>query len=213
MNLIFDLDGTLSDPKEGIVGCIRHAMEGLGRPVGVEVNLDWCIGPPLKPSLAKLLGDEKLAAKALELYRERFKERGMFENRLYLGIAEALGRLGRRQSLYVATSKPEVFAKEILAYFGIQGSFAGIYGSELDGKNSDKADLIAHLLSREELAPGSAVMIGDREHDVYGAKKNGLMAFGVAWGYGSPEELMQAGAKEVFRDPSEMADYFDKGIS
>lgn len=205
MPYLFDLDGTLTDPKLGITTCIRHAMAQLGRPLDAAHNLDFCIGPPLQNSFAALLGNASLVPQAIELYRERFKERGMFENEVYAGIPEALAELSKREALYVATSKPRVFAEVIVRHFGLAEHFRGIYGSELDGQNSDKTALIAKLLADEKIDGADATMIGDREHDMIGAKNNGLRAWGVAWGYGSQEELMGAGAAGIFMSPSELA--------
>jgi phosphoglycolate phosphatase len=207
-NIIFDLDGTLTDPKPGITACIRHAMQQMDQAPSPNVDLDWCIGPPLQASFAKLLADPGQASQAIQFYRQRFEEVGMFENSVYPGIIPMLSALAVTADLWVATSKPQVFARKIVEHFELAGYFKGVYGSELDGRNSDKGELIAFLLHEQGLAPASAVMIGDREHDIIGAKKNGLRALGVLWGYGSREELVAAGADLLVPSPAQIQDQF-----
>ena len=205
LNLLFDLDGTLTDPKVGITASIRYAMQELGKPLGRETDLDWCIGPPLQKSFAKLLGSPDQAEEALALYRKRFGSIGKFENKVYPGIEAALKSLARRADLYVATSKPTLFAGQIIEHFGLAPFFKGVHGSEMDGRNSDKADLIASILSQRSMDPASTLMIGDREHDIIGARKNGLRSIGVLWGYGSREELVAAGAEKLAEEPGQLA--------
>lgn len=213
MNLLFDLDGTLTDSYQGITKCISHALLALDRPAPPQVNLKWCIGPPLKNSFAKLLAskDDKLAEKALSLYRERFGSVGLFENELYEGIPDALRALQEKgHILYVATSKPTVYAKQIIEHFGLQGYFRTIHGSDLDGTRSDKADLISHILLGEGIASSETLMIGDREHDMIGAKANGVCGVGVLWGYGTYDELEASGAHTCIRHPRELATLFNE---
>ena len=203
--VLFDLDGTLTDPAPGISGCIVYALERLGVTAPVE-GLNWCIGPPLRGSFSRLLGTEDVAvlARAMELYRERFSAVGLYENSVYDGIPECLGELrSRGVDLFVATSKPHVYANRILEHFGLSEFFGGVYGSELDGVRSDKGELIAHLLSCEGLASSGVVMIGDRSHDVVGAGRCGVPCVGVLYGYGSAEELGEAVA--VCELPSQVA--------
>jgi phosphoglycolate phosphatase len=196
--LLFDLDGTLTDPREGIVGCIRHALERLGCGAPPDPELDICIGPPLRESFCRLAG-EALADAAVEPYRERFRVTGMFENRVYPGIPEALAALGAAGwRLLVVTSKPAVFAERIVRHFELSPHFAAVYGSELSGLRADKGELIAHVLASESIAPERALMIGDRSHDVVGARKNGVRSAGVLWGYGTREELQAAGAGRLY---------------
>ncbi len=208
MNLrtaLFDLDGTLTDPKPGITGCIQFALARLGRPAPSVDALEWCIGPPLRDSFARLLEtrDTDVLDAALGLYRERFAAEGLYENALYPGIPGALETLRANGfRTYVATSKPRVFALRILEHFRLTSLFDGVHGSELDGTRSDKADLIAHVLKVESLGP--AVMIGDREHDMVGARANGLRAVGVTYGYGSAEELLASGAEVLVEAPEDL---------
>jgi phosphoglycolate phosphatase len=202
---LFDLDGTLTDPKIGITRSIQYALQQLGRPVPEADALTWMIGPPLLASFAKLLGDEADAAEALRLYRVRFSDVGLFENEVYPGIAELLARLRRQEMrLFVATSKPHVFATRIVEHFGLSGFFERVYGSELDNRNADKRDLLRHLVTTEDLDPATAVMIGDREHDAIGARTVGMPAIGVTWGYGSRQELLAAGVVRLVERPDEL---------
>jgi phosphoglycolate phosphatase len=213
MNLLFDLDGTLTDPYEGITRCISHALDMLDKPSPPRKHLRWCIGPPLKNSLAKLLAcdDDNLAEQALAFYRERFGSVGLFENEVYKGIPEALLILQEMgHTLYVATSKPTVYAEQIIEHFGLHRFFTGIYGSELDGTRSDKTNLISHILQSESIASSDALMFGDREHDMIGAKANEVCGFGVLWGYGTLDELEASGAHACISHPGELAAVFNE---
>jgi phosphoglycolate phosphatase len=208
MHLLFDLDGTLTDPFPGITKCIQHALVSLGRPSPPAENLRWCIGPPLKKSFATLLGSEEahMADAALAKYRERFGSIGLFENAVYPEIETALDALRKAgYSLGVATSKPTVFAERIVEHFGLKKYFRAVDGSELDGTRTDKTTLIAHILKRDTIVPGDALMIGDREHDMIGARENGVAGLGVLWGYGSREELAAAGAYACAALPKDLS--------
>lgn len=212
MNLLFDLDGTLTNPLIGITKCILYALDKLGRPLPPEKNLRWCIGPPLRDSFAKLLAsdDAVLIEKAVAIYRERFGKVGLFENEVYGGIPDVLRTLQKDSHfLYVATSKPTVYARKIITHFGLQRFFKEIYGCELDGTRGDKTSLIAHILQTELLAPSDTAMIGDREHDIIGAKENGIAGFGVLWGYGTKDELESSGACAFFKTPYEVVTTFN----
>ena len=192
---LFDLDGTLTDSRVGITTCIVRALEILGEPVPAEDALLRWIGPPLFDSFRAHLGSDDRAAEALSLYRERFADVGLFENSVYGGMPECLrDTLESCDRRFIVTSKPRVFAERIARHFELAGYFDGIYGSELDGSLTDKGDLIAHVLDRESIPARSAVMIGDRRHDVVGARRNRIRAIGVLWGFGSRSELEEAGA-------------------
>jgi phosphoglycolate phosphatase len=207
-NILFDLDGTLTDNQVGIFRCIRYALKELGVPLEETTDLRWCVGPPLQLSLTQLVGgDPSLGKKALELYRIRYRETGIFENRLYDGIVESLESLQPAFDLYVATSKPSVFARQVLSHFKIDGFFKAIHGSGLDGTNVNKADLIRFILNHEKLTPPT-FMVGDREQDMIGARENSLEAVGVTWGFGSEAELLNAGAQTILRHPSELFPVF-----
>jgi phosphoglycolate phosphatase len=204
--LFFDLDGTLTDPYEGISASLRHGMAAVGKPLAQDADLRWCIGPPLQGSIAKLLGPDAdaLEGAVLEHYRERFKAQGMFENKVYPGIPETLAGLGSRYRLLVATSKPRVFAERILEHFQLRAHFAAVYGSELDGTRSKKAELLAWALQQESLRASDTLMIGDRAEDMLGANANGISAVGVLWGYGDEGELRSAGAAKVLGKPRDL---------
>ncbi|WP_407148054.1 HAD family hydrolase [Bradyrhizobium sp. ORS 86] len=206
--IFFDLDGTLTDPKPGITGSIQYALRKLGRPVPSQDELTWCIGPPLRASFATLLGGEERADQAVALYRERFGDVGLFENAVYPDIAQVLARLrqGPRR-MFVATSKPHVFATRIIAHFGLSGYFDHVFGSEFDGTRVNKVDLLAYALEQTGADPAQAVMIGDRSHDVIGAKRNGIRAVGVTYGYGTAEELIEAGASHLCASPRAVLDH------
>jgi phosphoglycolate phosphatase len=206
MNILFDLDGTLTDPREGIVGCIKHALSTLNAPIPPESELESFIGPPLRDVFAQLLsGDSGRVEAAVAAYRDRFTALGMFENAVYDGIPEVLDSLVARDvQLYVATSKPRVYAEQILVHFGLSRHFVAIYGSELSGALSDKGELIAHVLETAALRPAETVMVGDRLHDIRGARRNQVLPIGVLWGYGSREELSAAGAERLFERPDEL---------
>jgi phosphoglycolate phosphatase len=206
--IFFDLDGTLTDPKIGITRSIQYALGKLDRPVPLEDELTWCIGPPLLPSLKKLLGDGELARKALSLYRERYSDIGLFENHVYPGVEDALSILsnsGRR--LFVATSKPGVFAERIIERFELTAYFERVFGAELDGRRSDKTELLSHALQTTGVDPGHAIMIGDRMHDMIGARNNGMTAIGVLYGYGGRQELTAAGAHHLCATPEGLLEH------
>ena len=205
--VLLDLDGTLTDPRAGIVRCLRHALERLERPCPDEAVLASYIGPPLRGTFQTLLAtsDRTLIERAMELYRERFAEVGLYENEVYEDIPAALAALGRAgHRLLVATSKPAVFAERIVGHFALDHHFAGVYGPTLDGRFDDKAELLAHLLATERLAAGDVVMVGDRGADVAAARTNGVRSIGVLWGYGLREELLEAGADVICSAPRDL---------
>lgn len=203
----FDLDGTLVDPKEGIVACFEYALERLDVESPDHESLAKFIGPSLPTAFRTLLGtdDRQLVDKAVSIYRERFAVSGIFENNVYPGIAEALDALrASGLPLYVATSKPTNYARKILTQCGIATYFKQIYGSEMDGTRADKDELIAHLLKHERLKGEQLFVVGDRKHDVAGAHAHGARAIGVLWGYGTFEELDEAGADLYCRTPGDL---------
>jgi phosphoglycolate phosphatase len=195
MNILFDMDGTLTDSCEGITRCIEHALVRLGRTAPSLEGLRRFVGPPLHETFAELLDtpDPTRIDEAVTLYRERFVATGMFENSVYPGVPrtlEALKREGRR--MWVVTSKPTVYAERIVRHFELDRWLERVYGSEMSGENGDKRRLIREVLSREGLAPGDSWMVGDRMHDIRGARDNGVRSVGVLWGYGSEDELRDA---------------------
>jgi phosphoglycolate phosphatase len=206
--IFFDLDGTLTDPKPGITRSIQYALRRLDRAVPSEDELTWCIGPPLRASLQKLLGGDELADRALALYRERFADIGLYENQIYPGIADILAALtASRRRLFVATSKPQIYAERIVAHFGLAGRFERVFGSELDGTRVDKTELLRHALQATDIDPSRAAMIGDRSHDMIGARNNGMTAIGVLYGYGGQAELVEAGAHHICATPDKLIEH------
>lgn len=208
--IFFDLDGTLTDPKLGITRSIQYALNKLNRTTPAENELTWCIGPPLLASLKKLLGNDDLADIALSLYRERFADIGIFENDVYPGIEDTLSLLAKSgHRLFVATSKPGVYAQRIIDHFKMTAYFDRVFGSEMDGTRSDKTELLKYALQTTSVEPFHAIMIGDRSHDMIGARKNKMTAIGVLYGYGTREELVEAGAHHVCATPQGLLDHTD----
>ncbi|AMA47693.1 HAD family hydrolase [Pseudomonas alabamensis] len=190
--ILFDLDGTLTDPRLGITRSIQHALARLGIDEPDLTRLEPFIGPPLLQAFMQFYGfDEAKAWDAVNHYRERFRVTGLYENQVFEGIPALLSTLaGQGRTLYIATSKPWEFAREIARHFAFDRHFKMIYGSELDGTRTDKVELIRHLLDEERLDPAQTLMIGDRKHDLIGARSNGLQSVAVGYGFGSREELL-----------------------
>ncbi|HKO50727.1 MAG TPA: HAD hydrolase-like protein [Polyangiaceae bacterium] len=211
MHLLFDLDGTLTDSRPGILASMRHALTTLGLALPTDETLSRYIGPPTHDSFRELLGsnDPELNARAIATYRQRYSKLGLFENSVYPGVAHGLHALRAAGiPLLVVTSKPEVYANTIIDHFDLRQYFGHVYGSELTGERSNKGELIAHVLKSEGIAQAQAWMIGDRLHDIVGAKQNGLRSAGVLWGYGSRAELRAAGADTLFETMPELVRAF-----
>ena len=206
--IFFDLDGTLTDSGPGIVASVAYALRKLGVEPPEPEQLRPFIGPPLLWSFSHFYGfDAEKSKEAVRLYREYFTAGGMFENSVYPGIPEALDRLraaGFR--LAVATSKPELFSKQIISHFSLDKYFEAVCGAAMDETRTEKADVIRYALDILGVTAGESLMIGDREHDVLGAKAVGVSCLGVLWGYGSREELTNAGASALAETPEKMAE-------
>ncbi len=195
--VFFDLDGTLTDPGEGITNSVAYALRKNGVTVPPREELYSFIGPPLRESFMKYFGfSPEQAMRAVSDYREYFAERGIFENEVYNGIPALLSDLQREGSAVIlATSKPTVYAVRILERFGLASFFACTVGSELDGTRVNKGEVIAYAMKKSGFSdPSRIIMVGDRKHDVEGAQENGMAAIGVLYGYGSRGELEAAGA-------------------
>lgn len=201
--IFFDLDGTLTDPKEGITGCVQYALEQMGEPVPTKDELTWCIGPPLVENFTKLVGTDRAAA-GVRWYRERFSTVGLFENVVYEGIPEVLRQLSGRYPLYVASSKPLVFVDQILERFDLANFFTRTFGSNLDGSLADKSELLRYALAETGVSSQQALMIGDRSHDAVGAKNNDMDFIGALYGYGSAAEFKASGFARWVSQASEL---------
>lgn len=207
--ILFDLDGTISDPGIGITNSVAYALEKFNIKVKERSELYKFIGPPLQDSFAQFYGfNEKECENAITYYREYFKERGLYENELYDGMETLLKDIRNAgKKVILATSKPEKFAVEILKYFKIEQYFDTIAGATMDGSRSKKADVIAYALKESGIEDlSSTVMVGDREHDILGAKEIGIASIGVLYGYGDREELQKAGAKHIVETVGELRD-------
>jgi len=200
--VLFDLDGTLTDPKEGITRSVQYALEALGQPEPDLEKLVKFIGPPLLEQFMEHCGISREQAEwMVEKYRERFRPIGVFENVLYPGVEEMLKALKEQgKVLCVASSKPEVFVRQVLEHFGILSYFTVIVGSELDGRRTKKAEVIEEVLRQLQIGEAErkdCLMIGDRMHDIEGGREMGLSTLGVTFGYGGREELESHGADYV----------------
>lgn len=201
---LFDLDGTLTDPGIGITNAVAHALKKCGIPVPERSALYPFIGPPLLDSFARFYGmNEAESLRAVESYREYYRAAGIHENVLIPGTKELLSALkGRGKTLILATSKPQEFAEKILDTFDLTQFFDYIAGATFDASRSTKAAVIRYALEQAGITDVSTtVMVGDREHDVLGARENGLGCIGVLFGYGSREELERAGARHLAEKP------------
>ncbi|WP_100404672.1 HAD family hydrolase [Bacillus solitudinis] len=207
--ILFDLDGTLSNPKVGITKSVQFALQKMGIVESDIDKLECFIGPPLQISFAEYYNfDEENTQIAIEFYRERFKEKGMFENELYSNIPALLTLLKEQQfTLVVATSKPTVFAEQILKYFNIDQYFDLIVGSHLDGTRSSKAEIIQYIIDKyKEHELDDFIMVGDRKHDIIGANKIRIDSIGVTYGFGSLEELSDSNPTHIVKSIDQLQD-------
>ncbi|MBQ6889484.1 MAG: HAD family hydrolase [Oscillospiraceae bacterium] len=203
-NILFDLDGTLTDSGEGIINCAILALEHFGLPIPSREALRVIVGPPLDQSFIRFGVPADRTDEAIRVYRSRYTTIGKFENYPYPGIREtleALQKAGHR--LFVATSKPETMSVEILEKFELAQYFELICGATMDGSRSHKADVIAYLLGKVGSLE-NVVMVGDTKFDVLGAKEHGIATVGVAWGYGTREEMLEAGAVAIAEKPEDL---------
>jgi phosphoglycolate phosphatase len=206
--VLFDLDGTLTDSGPGILRSVRHAVERLGLADVDDALLRGFVGPPLLESFRRTWSlDEAAARQAVEAYREYFGDRGLYENVLYPGIADLLRGLRERgHTLLVATSKPTPFAERVLGHFGLRDCFRAVVGSHLDHTRTDKSELVAAALALlDPMEAVGAIMVGDREHDVRAARRHGLLALAVSYGYADPGELEAATPDALVHTVEELA--------
>ena len=208
--ILFDLDGTLTDPGLGITNSVMHALKKFDIDIPDRAALYKFIGPPLQESFEKYYGfSNEKSELAIQYYREYFKVSGLYENEVYDGIEELLKNLkAQNKSVILATSKPEVFAVEILKHFQLDKYFDFIAGATMDETRVKKADVISYALDSCKISDlSAAIMIGDREHDILGAKQIGLDSIGVLFGYGSREELEAAGATYIASNVADILKY------
>ena len=208
--ILFDLDGTLTDPGIGITNSVAYALNKFGISVADKTELYKFIGPPLKDSFMKYYGfNQSNALLAVDYYREYFSEKGIFENKIYVGVQEVLSDIknsGRKIAL--ATSKSELFAKQILDYFNLTEYFDFIGGATMDSSRSTKGDVIKYTLQNIKIKDlSTVVMVGDREQDIIGAKQAGIDSIGVLFGYGDRKELKNAGAVYIAKTVKEIINY------
>jgi len=211
-HILFDLDGTLTDPAEGITKCIAYALESKGIQTADLNSLKALIGPPLKDSFMHTFGfEEKEAITCVDKYRERFSTVGLYENILFDRVPELLEQLKSRDyHIYLATSKPEIFAKKILSHFAIDQYFDFAGGSALDDSRPTKTSVIQYVMENTKLTdPQNCIMIGDRKHDLIGARETGMDAIGVLYGYGSRTELEQESPAYLLHSVADLIEFFD----
>lgn len=208
---LFDLDGTLTDPGIGITDSVMYALKKFDIDVKDRSELYPFIGPPLDYSFKTYFGfTDEQAVLAIKYYREFFSTKGLYENEVYEGIPGMLEELKKRGvTVALATSKPYEFSVEILRHFGLSGYFDHVGAATMDGRISKKEDVISNLLGQLNYEnKASVLMVGDRYHDIEGAKANGLHSAGVLWGYGTEEELQKAGAEYLFARPEDILRLF-----
>lgn len=216
--LLFDLDGTLTDPKEGITTCVQYALKDQGIDEPDLDKLEPFIGPPLKDSFMEFYGmNEEQADRAITKYRERFETTGLYENKVYEGIAQMLRTLqSKKLHLAVASSKPTVFVEKILEHFQLRKYFQVVVGSELDGTRTKKEEVVEEALNQlfdyKPIQRDKVYMIGDRKFDVEGARALSVESVGVSYGYGSIEELKEAKADYIVRSVEELQKFLLRGV-
>lgn len=199
--ILFDLDGTIADSGLGITNSVIYALKKFGIEVKERSDVYYFIGPPLHESFQKALNcSEETAMQAVAYYREYYGDRGIFEDEIYTGVPELLQALcDAGKNVVLATSKPEAYAKRILEHFDLAQYFTAAAGANMDGTRTKKAEVIRYAMSLCGAEPESTIIIGDREHDIFGAKAVGIRSCGVLWGYGSLSELTDAGADFIVR--------------
>ncbi len=205
--MFFDLDGTLSDPREGMTRSFQHALKRLGRPSLPASELIQFIGPPLRWTMKRLFAtdDAGLIERGVDAYREYFGDRGLFENTVYEGIAPLLETLHAEGfPLYVATSKPKVFAERIITHFGLDRYFLQVFGPDFDGHFDDKSELLVHILKALAADPARTIMIGDRASDILAGRRNGTRTIAVTYGFASPGELGATNPDRTCATPAEI---------
>ncbi|WP_170182161.1 HAD hydrolase-like protein [Phreatobacter stygius] len=204
--VLFDLDGTLTDPAPGIIGCFQQALTDLGHETPPFDELKWIIGPSLRSSFPKFMPDGADVETALARYRLHYGGGGLYDLTVYPGMPEAVALIrSEARRLFVCTAKPETFARPIIDRFGYAPLFDQVYGTTLDGSLDDKGDLMAKIIAEQGFDPARAIMVGDRKHDILAARRHGIASIGVTWGYGGAQELSDTGATHLCERPEELA--------
>jgi phosphoglycolate phosphatase len=207
-NILLDLDGTVADPFEAFFSSVVSAAKTMGFAEPSADQVRQCIGPPLSVSMGSVLGiPQEKQKEFLSTYREHHGREGIFLYRLYSGMADTLKKLSEHSRLYLATSKPTVYADPILERTGVKPLFSGIVGAELDGSRDHKADIIAYVLKTFSVKSEESIMIGDRMHDAIGAQKHQMPWAGVLWGFGTREELVAHQPAALFETQKQMSDF------
>ena len=205
--VLLDLDGTLSDSKPGIAASFRYPVGQMGHDPDAAGDRTWAVGPPIAVSMARLLqqyGDDRVE-QAVGIYRARYSEVGIYDCSVYPGVVGMLdGLRDAGTTMYIATSKRRDFADRVIDHLSLRSYVRGVYGALPGGGLDEKQDLLAHILSVENVAAPEAVMVGDRLHDMHAARHNDIRGIGVLWGYGGHDELMAAGADAVAAQPDEV---------
>jgi phosphoglycolate phosphatase len=205
ITVLFDLDGTLTDPAPGIIGSFRKALVDLGHTPPPFEDLGWIIGPALRLSFPKVMGERTDPEPAVERYRVHYRGGGMYDLSIYEGMKEAVAAIRQQADrMFVCTAKPEPYAVPIVEHCGYAPFFERVYGAALDGSLDDKADIIAKIIAEQGIDPKRTVMIGDRMHDIHAAQRHGIASIGVAWGYGGVGELTEAGATAICDKPQDL---------
>lgn len=211
--IFFDLDGTLTESGEGITKSVQYALEKIGKLEEDLEKLKVFVGPPLMEQFMKYAGvDEATGRKAVEFYRERYEVKGIYENHPYESVEEMLQELKRKgYILAVASSKPEYYVTQILDYFKLSSYFDVVVGSEMNGARTSKSEVIEEALKRINMSDkrNEVLMVGDKEHDVLGARAAGLDCVAVAYGYGTQEELTEANPLKIVDSVDELLHFFD----
>jgi phosphoglycolate phosphatase len=207
-NILFDLDGTLTDSRPGIVRAIQHALQSVGIEAPGADDLLWCVGPPLREVFGRLLANREidLVERAVAAYVERYDAVGYRENRVYAGVPEMLFSVGPNRRLVIVTAKRQAIAENIINLFQLRSHFIRVFGTERSGLFAEKRDLVHHVIGTLGLERSETVIVGDRVHDIEAGRHNGIFTVGAAWGYGTPGEF--AAADCVGKSPLHVAGLF-----
>ena len=205
-NILFDLDGTLTDSRPGILNTIAHALRMLNLAPPPQADLSWCVGPPLHEIFSRLLPspDASIVERAVQIYRERYHREGYLENAVYAGVPGMLSSLRPISRLVLVTAKHQDSAERILEHFELRPHFDAVFGSQVSGQLADKKQLVRHVLETLQLEAAGTVMVGDRIHDIEGGRHNRVATVGASWGYGATGEL--AGADHICSTPMEVVE-------